>query len=150
MLLRSVLVAIFALPALISGNQFPIANGAIGGVPSESPDACNFKSQKGTFSNDDSTPGQLRVVENSGVCGGVILFQDASSVIFTVSAETSPDVYQASGYGDLTSADKSIWFVLHLEGFLGIFVSVPPTGSGSLLHAMTLTLLLSSLGLMAA
>ncbi|KAF8480369.1 serine carboxypeptidase [Russula ochroleuca] len=92
MLLRSVLVAIFALPALISGNQFPIANGAIGGVPSESPDACNFKSQKGTFSNDDSTPGQLRVVENSGVC------------------ETSPDVYQASGYGDLTSADKSIWF----------------------------------------
>ncbi|KAI0271169.1 hypothetical protein BGY98DRAFT_1006915 [Russula aff. rugulosa BPL654] len=35
--------------------------------------------------------GQLRVVENSGVC------------------ETTPDVYQASGYGDL-AGNKSIWF----------------------------------------
>ncbi|KAI8972213.1 serine carboxypeptidase [Trametes punicea] len=37
------------------------------------------------------TPGKLRVVENSGVC------------------ETTPGVYQASGYGDL-SATESIWF----------------------------------------
>ncbi|KAJ8462143.1 hypothetical protein ONZ51_g11095 [Trametes cubensis] len=37
------------------------------------------------------TPGQLRVVENSGVC------------------ETTPGVYQASGYGDLSST-KSMWF----------------------------------------
>ncbi|KAI0745691.1 Alpha/Beta hydrolase protein [Earliella scabrosa] len=40
----------------------------------------------------DPTPGKLRgVVENSGVC------------------ETTPGVYQASGYGDI-SADGSIWF----------------------------------------
>ena len=38
------------------------------------------------------TPGQLRVVENSGVC------------------ETTPGVYQASGYGDLSST-KSMWYV---------------------------------------
>ncbi|KAN0107693.1 alpha/beta-hydrolase [Russula decolorans] len=37
------------------------------------------------------TPGKLRVVENSGVC------------------ETTPGVYQASGYGDLAT-NKSIWF----------------------------------------
>ena len=37
------------------------------------------------------TPGKLRgVVENSGVC------------------ETTPGVYQASGYGDITS-DGSVW-----------------------------------------
>ncbi len=32
-------------------------------------------------------------------------------VIFTVMAETTPGVYQASGYGDL-APDKSVWFVL--------------------------------------
>ncbi len=70
MLLHSVLTAIFALPALISGEQVPIVDGVVGSVPS--PDACNFETQKGPFSNDASapTPGKLRVVENSGVCGG--------------------------------------------------------------------------------
>ncbi|KAG6805210.1 hypothetical protein H0H93_005333, partial [Arthromyces matolae] len=38
-----------------------------------------------------TTPGALRVTENSGVC------------------ETTPGVYQASGYGDIAS-DKSLWF----------------------------------------
>jgi len=36
-------------------------------------------------------------------------------VILTVVAETTPGVYQASGYGDLAS-DKSIWFVLRIMG----------------------------------
>lgn len=36
------------------------------------------------------TPGKLRVVENSGIC------------------ETTPGVYQASGYGDI-SANHSTW-----------------------------------------
>lgn len=43
------------------------------------------------------TPGQLRVVENSGVC------------------ETTPGVYQASGYVDLT-ADDSMWCVVWFFG----------------------------------
>ncbi|KAH9480091.1 Carboxypeptidase S1 [Psilocybe cubensis] len=38
-----------------------------------------------------TTPGKLRVVENSGIC------------------ETTPGVYQASGYGDISASD-SIWF----------------------------------------
>ena len=70
-----VLVAIFALPALTSGSQFPIADGVIGGVPS--PDTCNLKIQKGAFFSNYAptpTPGKLRVVENSGICGGVFFF----------------------------------------------------------------------------
>ncbi|KAI0271170.1 serine carboxypeptidase [Russula aff. rugulosa BPL654] len=90
MLLRSVLVTIFALPALISAQQVPIFNGVIGGVPS--PDIHDCKSPE-TFSDiTPTTPGKLRgVVENSGIC------------------ETTPHVYQASGYGDI-SANKSVWF----------------------------------------
>jgi hypothetical protein len=42
---------------------------------------------------------------------------DPSPVILTIWAETTPHVYQASGYGDLAS-NKSIWFVLHLRGSL--------------------------------
>jgi hypothetical protein len=34
--------------------------------------------------------------------------------MLTICVETTPDVYQASGYGDLASGNKSIWFVLHL------------------------------------
>jgi len=114
MLLRSVLVSLTALPALISGNQFPIVNGVIGGVPS--PDAHHdCENLKGTFSNiaPTPTPGKLRVVENSGICGRVILFI-AHPQSCSQSVETTPHVYQASGYGDLAS-DKSIWFAFHCQ-----------------------------------
>lgn len=70
MLFRSALVAILALPALISGSQIPTLDGVIGGVPS--PGAHNFKNLAGAVSGNPSTPpmpGKLRVVENSGVCG---------------------------------------------------------------------------------
>ncbi len=73
-----------------------------------------------------------------------------SIIVFTVSAETTPHVYQASGYGDLT-ANKSIWFVFYFGVSLRNFYqcdNVPPTGSGFLPHAITLTRLPSSRGLM--
>jgi hypothetical protein len=81
MLLGSALVATSALPALISGIQIPMANGVIGGAQAPSPNDCNFKTTKGGFSNDaqTKTAGELRVVENSGVCGRVTLFYDPSS-----------------------------------------------------------------------
>jgi hypothetical protein len=66
----------FALPALISGGQIPVANGAIGGVPHRR-DAHGFKNRAEAVSSDaltPRTPGKLRVVENSGVCGEVITF----------------------------------------------------------------------------
>ncbi len=77
MLLHSVLVTIFALPALVSGNQFPIVNGVIGGVPSPDSEAL-----KGAVSNDvlapgPPIPGKLRVVENSGICGRVLFIYNA-------------------------------------------------------------------------
>lgn len=79
-----------------------------------------------------------------------LLFTTHSPVVLTVWAETTPDVYQASGYGDLASGDKSIWFVLYLAGFSIPFIGVPPTGSGSLPLVITLTLLPSWHGSMVA
>ncbi|KAI0643599.1 serine carboxypeptidase [Trametes meyenii] len=73
--------------ANVLAGQVPIVNGVLGGVdtvPSVKAVAANVKPAA-------TTPGKLRVVENSGVC------------------ETTPGVYQASGYGDLTSSE-SIWF----------------------------------------
>ena len=54
-----------------------------------------------------------------------LLFTTHSPVVLTVWAETTPDVYQASGYGDLASGDKSIWFVLYLAGFLFLLSVFP-------------------------
>ena len=153
MLLRSALIVISVLPALISGNQFPIVNQVVGDVPHLGD--CNFGTLKGASANNAPapTPGKLRVVENSGVCGAVIFFTTdlPGPVILTVLVETTKGVYQASGYGDLAS-DKSIWLVLHLGGLFVsfLYISVPPTGSGSLPHAKTLTPLPSLRGLMAA
>jgi hypothetical protein len=71
MLFRSALVTILASPALIRGGQIPAVDGVIGGVPSSG--ARNFKNLGRAVSGDASTPptpGKLRVVEKSGVCGG--------------------------------------------------------------------------------
>ena len=74
MLLHSVLITIYALPALIRGKQIAVVDGIIDGVPC--PDNCEFEIPKRPFSNNTPvpgpTPGKLRgVVENSGVCGGL-------------------------------------------------------------------------------
>jgi hypothetical protein len=75
MLFRSALIAIFALSALISGSLIPAIDEVIRGIPSLG--ARNPKNLAGTVSGNASTPrtpGKLRIVENSGVCGWVILF----------------------------------------------------------------------------
>ena len=72
MLLSSTLIAIFALSALINGGQIPVVDGVIGGV--SSPGAHDFKNLARAAST-PRTPGKLRVLENSGVCGGVIQFE---------------------------------------------------------------------------
>jgi len=69
--------------------------------------------------------------------------------VFTISAETTPHVYQASGYGDI-AADKSIWFVLRFDDPFSILMNIPLTGSGFLLHVRILKLLPSSHGSMVA
>ena len=78
MFLRSALVTIFALPALISGAQVPAADGVIGGVSSGDAHNSSYKTLAGSGSGDPSacTPGKLRgVVENSCICGGVLLIK---------------------------------------------------------------------------
>ncbi|KAJ3513592.1 hypothetical protein NLJ89_g2861 [Agrocybe chaxingu] len=71
--------------------EIPVVGGILGGVPDL--ELSNVKDfiDAARVVNAATTPGKLRVVENSGVC------------------ETTPGVYQASGYGDLT-ATESIWF----------------------------------------
>ncbi|KAJ7100440.1 serine carboxypeptidase [Mycena epipterygia] len=69
---------------LKSAGQVPIRNGVVGGVGNKT-----LKAE--TIKQFATTPGKLRVTENSGIC------------------ETTKNVYQASGYGDLTSKE-SVWF----------------------------------------
>ncbi|KAJ7681923.1 serine carboxypeptidase [Mycena polygramma] len=79
--------AISSALAAKSPGQIPIRDGVIGGVATTT----SATVQPETLQPFATTPGALRVVENSGVC------------------ETTPGVFQASGYGDLTST-KSIFF----------------------------------------
>ncbi len=75
MFLRSALVTIFTLPSLINGGQVPTVDGVLGGVSSAGAHNSSYKTL--TKSGDPSacTPGKLRgVVENSCICGGVLLF----------------------------------------------------------------------------
>ena len=82
------LAALWALlfVSAVFAGQVPRVDGVYGGV------AVNprFHELDSTPKIAATTPGKLRVKENSGVC------------------ETTPGVYQASGYGDLTSSE-SIW-----------------------------------------
>ena len=73
----------------VLGSQIPVVNKVIGGVGSTL-DRAQLELVN-SIEPTATTPGKLRVTENSGVC------------------ETTDGVYQASGYGDLTS-DESIFF----------------------------------------
>ncbi|KAJ6490857.1 serine carboxypeptidase [Mycena sanguinolenta] len=70
-----------------SAGQIPIRGGVIGGVPPTQTTPVKAE----TLNTFATTPGALRVIENSGIC------------------ETTPGVFQASGYGDLSAAE-SIFF----------------------------------------
>ncbi|KAK7008403.1 carboxypeptidase [Favolaschia claudopus] len=76
-----------SLVSSVIGGQIPIVDGVYGGVGST--DAPQVETE--TLTPLATTPGALRLTLNSGVC------------------ETTPGVFQASGYGDLTSS-KSIFF----------------------------------------
>ena len=81
MILCSALVAISLLPALISGGQVPAVNQVIGGVSRSSENAIKAAKRAPALADVQArserlstfpTPGKLRVVEDSGVCGAVI------------------------------------------------------------------------------
>lgn len=88
MLVRSLatLLAVLPFSGALAG-QVPTVNGVFGGVPRA---AAPSRAVKPSTTISNITAGGLRVTENSGVC-------------------ESPDVYQASGYGDIT-ADESVWW----------------------------------------
>lgn len=96
-------LSFISLISLAVAKQIPLVDGVIGGVPNAN---SNIKTE--TVSSAAVTPGKLRFVEDSGVCG-------MSSSPFHVdhsptnSKETTPGVGQASGYGDIAS-DKSLFF----------------------------------------
>ena len=96
MLNRLVSLGVFALLSglLAHARQIPVVNGVIGGVPADEEWSHVDIAAKPAVTPAATTPGKLRVVENSGIC------------------ETTPGVYQASGYGDITSSE-SIWCAIH-------------------------------------
>ncbi|KAF8591653.1 serine carboxypeptidase [Ramaria rubella] len=85
----TVLVTAFQVTYVIAG-QIPVVDGVLGGVRSKT-GAPKSAAQSSPLTSFATTPGKLRVTENSGVC------------------ETTPGIFQASGYGDLTSKE-SLWF----------------------------------------
>ncbi|KAF9045221.1 alpha/beta-hydrolase [Panaeolus papilionaceus] len=89
MLLSSLLVCAALTISSAFAGQVPIVDGVLGGVPTGA--SVSRETTRKPITIAATTPGALRVTENSGVC------------------ETTSGVYQASGYGDLTST-KSIWF----------------------------------------
>ena len=89
--LSALAAALAVLPTIVLARQIPVVDGVIGGTRASVPETFKAADLKAAA----TTPGKLRVTENSGVC------------------ETTPGVYQASGYGDLT-ANESIWCVLPL------------------------------------
>ncbi|KZT08027.1 serine carboxypeptidase [Laetiporus sulphureus 93-53] len=89
MLLFFTVAALGALnPRPVLGGQVPTLDGAWGASHAQATGHSNVIEQGNMAA---VTPGTLRVTENSGVC------------------ETTPGVYQASGYGDI-AANESIWF----------------------------------------
>jgi hypothetical protein len=98
------LVLLLPFTSVLAG-QVPIVNGVPGGIregtiPGTRKVLSKLADQSHTLA---TTPGKLRIVENSGVCGAPVrLHPHVRS--FNGHTETTQGVYQASGYGDLTSS----------------------------------------------
>lgn len=111
MLLLTALTAAILPLSVFSVGQIPAVDGVIGGVPSSnSLHVLDIdQAQARVEAASPTTPGKLRVVENSGVCGTSNNISKHGAVLNGL-LETTPGVFQASGYGDLT-ATESIWYV---------------------------------------
>jgi len=106
MLLFSLAILLAALPVAVLGGQIPVYNGVPGGAPT------NVITEK-VFSeiavdSVSTNVGGLRYVENSGVCGRSPP-QKFPSLYANRAIETTPGVFTASGYADLTST-QHMWF----------------------------------------
>lgn len=101
-----------SLCLVVSARQIPQVDGVYGGVPSPTV-ADDVHADAAAQPKVSGTPvaGKMRFIENSGVCGalplGEIALLDEQVLIFNYT-ETTPGVYQASGYADLTTT-QSMW-----------------------------------------
>ncbi|KZS90557.1 serine carboxypeptidase [Sistotremastrum niveocremeum HHB9708] len=91
--LRLLSLLLLCIPSSVLSKEIPVVNGALGGVREKPSSTTNPKVKLATSPQVSGTPvaGKLRYVKNSGVC------------------ETTPNVFQASGYADLTTS-QSMWF----------------------------------------
>ena len=110
--MRVILISLlpFLTWPVVHAGQIPVVDGVIGGVPSPTSKFAELLAIP-QVANVVTTPGKLRVVENSGICGWCIythLCRRRAELCYLCKLETTPDVFQASGYGDLT-ATESIW-----------------------------------------
>ena len=74
MFVLSVLALLFVLPSAVTG-RIPLVDGVIGGVGSLDLSKVNTLKDAVDANATARTPGKLRVVENSGVCGKCVLFR---------------------------------------------------------------------------
>lgn len=71
-MLLSVLSALALVPWNgVLGGQIPVVGGLLGGVPTPSPAAAK---RPQSLQTTVTTPGKLRLVENSGICGKFVCF----------------------------------------------------------------------------
>ena len=71
-MLLSLLLALAFVPWNgVLGGQIPVVRGVLGGVPTTSPAAAK---RPRSIKTTATTPGKLRVVENSGICGKFFSF----------------------------------------------------------------------------
>ena len=147
MLLLSVLALAFVLPTVVNG-RIPVVDGVIGGVRSS--DLSTVKTLKDAVDADATarTPGKLRVVENSGVCG--------KCGLFTSTGHCRVNIFGRNYITCLSGVriwrhrcEREHLVCVALRASLSIFVNISSKGSGFLLHATILTLLPSSHGSMA-
>jgi hypothetical protein len=98
------LVLLLPFTPVLAG-QVPIVNGVPGGIregtiPGTRKVLNKLADQPHALA---TTPGKLRIVENSGVCGAPVRLHSCVTSLNDYT-ETTQGVYQASGYGDLTSS----------------------------------------------
>jgi hypothetical protein len=105
-MLFSLAVLVAALPVTVLGGEFPVIEGVIGGTPSN---ITTLESVSELAVDDVISPvGTLRYRENTGVCGNPFLLHITAPHVHH-KTETTPGVYSASGYADLTPT-QHMWF----------------------------------------
>jgi hypothetical protein len=107
MILLPFTILVAALPSLVLSGEFPVHNGVVGGAPANP--TILEKVVDAVVDDVSSQLLGLRYVENSGVCGTPFLLNVDILHAHPKAETTTPAVYSASGYADLTPT-QHMWF----------------------------------------